>query len=410
MKLEKLMRWVKKMSDLKIFTENVDYKALQQIFTLVKQDSFANSKIRIMPDVHAGAGCVIGFTATYIDKIIPNIVGVDIGCGMRVANLGKANIDLQEFDEVIKKFIPSGRNVNQTEQVDFSRLKDLRCYHHLKNPSGYFEKSIGTLGSGNHFLELEIDDEQNVYLVIHTGSRNLGKQVAEYYQNVAIDVISGSRHFDQQSKVIIEKYKAIGKEKEIEHVLKEIKHSWKTQTVKIPKDLCYVENSDMDDYLHDIRICQEYAVLNRETIMKNILTHIGIKPIESFETIHNYVDMDHKIIRKGAVSAKKDEILLIPINMRDGSLLCKGKGNEDWNCSAPHGAGRILSRSEAKELISLDEFKKSMSGIYTTSVCKSTIDESPMAYKPMEEIMNCIKDTVEIMKILKPIYNYKAAE
>lgn len=398
------------MSDLKIFTENVDYKALQQIFTLVKQDSFANSKIRIMPDVHAGAGCVIGFTATYIDKIIPNIVGVDIGCGMRVANLGKANIDLQEFDEVIKKFIPSGRNVNQTEQVDFSRLKDLRCYHHLKNPSGYFEKSIGTLGSGNHFLELEIDDEQNVYLVIHTGSRNLGKQVAEYYQNVAIDVISGSRHFDQQSKVIIEKYKAIGKAKEIEQALKEIKSNWKAQSVKIPKDLCYVENSDMDDYLHDMRICQEYAVLNRETIMKNILAHIGIKPIETFETIHNYVDMDHKIIRKGAVSAKKDEILLIPINMRDGSLLCKGKGNEDWNCSAPHGAGRILSRSEAKELISLDEFKKSMSGIYTTSVCKSTIDESPMAYKPMEEIMNCIKDTVEIMKILKPIYNYKAAE
>lgn len=410
MKLEKLMRWVKKMSDLKIFTENVDYKALQQIFTLVKQDSFANSKIRIMPDVHAGAGCVIGFTATYIDKIIPNIVGVDIGCGMRVANLGKANIDLQEFDEVIKKFIPSGRNVNQTEQVDFSRLKDLRCYHHLKNPSGYFEKSIGTLGSGNHFLELEIDDEQNVYLVIHTGSRNLGKQVAEYYQNVAIDVISGSRHFDQQSKVIIEKYKAIGKAKEIEQALKEIKSNWKAQSVKIPKDLCYVENSDMDDYLHDMRICQEYAVLNRETILKNILAHIGIKPIETFETIHNYVDMDHKIIRKGAVSAKKDEILLIPINMRDGSLLCKGKGNEDWNCSAPHGAGRILSRSEAKELISLDEFKKSMSGIYTTSVCKSTIDESPMAYKPMEEIMNCIKDTVEIMKILKPIYNYKAAE
>lgn len=355
------------MSDLKIFTENVDYKALQQIFTLVKQDSFANSKIRIMPDVHAGAGCVIGFTATYIDKIIPN-------------------------------------------QVNFSRLKDLRCYHHLKNPSGYFEKSIGTLGSGNHFLELEIDDEQNVYLVIHTGSRNLGKQVAEYYQNVAIDVISGSRHFDQQSKVIIEKYKAIGKEKEIEHVLKEIKHSWKTQTVKIQKDLCYVENSDMDDYLHDMRICQEYAVLNRETIMKNILTHIGIKPIESFETIHNYVDMDHKIIRKGAVSAKKDEILLIPINMRDGSLLCKGKGNEDWNCSAPHGAGRILSRSEAKEVISLDEFEKSMDGIYTTTVSKSTIDESPMAYKPMEEIIGCIADTVEIMKILKPIYNYKAAE
>lgn len=410
MKLEKLMRQVKKMSDLKIFTENVDYKALQQIFTLVKQDSFANSKIRIMPDVHAGAGCVIGFTATYIDKIIPNIVGVDIGCGMRVANLGKANIDLQEFDEVIKKFIPSGRNVNQTEQVDFSRLKDLRCYHHLKNPSGYFEKSIGTLGSGNHFLELEIDDEQNVYLVIHTGSRNLGKQVAEYYQNVAIDVISGTRHFDQQSKVIIEKYKAIGKAKEIEQALKEIKSNWKAQSVKIPKDLCYVENSDMDDYLHDMRICQEYAVLNRETIMKNILAHIGIKPIETFETIHNYVDMDHKIIRKGAVSAKKDEILLIPINMRDGSLLCKGKGNEDWNCSAPHGAGRILSRSEAKELISLDEFKKSMSGIYTTSVCKSTIDESPMAYKPMEEIMNCIKDTVEIMKILKPIYNYKATE
>lgn len=410
MKLEKLMRQVKKMSDLKIFTENVDYKALQQIFTLVKQDSFANSKIRIMPDVHAGAGCVIGFTATYVDKIIPNIVGVDIGCGMRVANLGKVNIDLQGFDEVIKKFIPSGRNVNQTEQVDFSRLKDLRCYHHLKNPSGYFEKSIGTLGSGNHFLELEIDDEQNVYLVIHTGSRNLGKQVAEYYQNVAIDVISGSRHFDQQSKVIIEKYKAIGKEKEIEHVLKEIKHSWKTQTVKIPKDLCYVENSDMDDYLHDMRICQEYAVLNRETIMKNILAHIGIKPIETFETIHNYVDMDHKIIRKGAVSAKKDEILLIPINMRDGSLLCKGKGNEDWNCSAPHGAGRILSRSEAKEVISLDEFEKSMDGIYTTTVSKSTIDESPMAYKPMEEIIGCIADTVEIMKILKPIYNYKAAE
>ncbi|CDC28438.1 putative uncharacterized protein [Firmicutes bacterium CAG:466] len=398
------------MSDLKIFTENVDYKALQQIFTLVKQDSFANSKIRIMPDVHAGAGCVIGFTATYIDKIIPNIVGVDIGCGMRVANLGKANIDLQEFDEVIKKFIPSGRNVNQTEQVDFSRLKDLRCYHHLKNPSGYFEKSIGTLGSGNHFIELEVDDEQNVYLVIHTGSRNLGKQVAEYYQNVAIDVISGTRHFDQQSKVIIEKYKAIGKEKEIEQVLKEIKSNWKVQSVKIPKDLCYVENSDMDDYLHDMRICQEYAVLNRETIMKNILTHIGIKPIETFETIHNYVDMDHKIIRKGAVSAKKDEILLIPINMRDGSLLCKGKGSEDWNCSAPHGAGRILSRSEAKEVISLDEFEKSMDGIYTTTVSKSTIDESPMAYKPMEEIMNCIKDTVEIMKILKPIYNYKAAE
>jgi len=401
------------MSDLKIFTENIEPEALNQIYTLIKQPAFADCKVRIMPDVHAGAGCVIGFTADLGDKVIPNIVGVDIGCGMLTVNLGKVDIDLEKLDSVIRQYIPSGRNVREEATYSFDSIKNLYCYDNLKDKER-FESSIGTLGGGNHFIEVDVDDEGNKYLIIHSGSRNLGKQVAEYYQNVAIDIIHGKYDIAKEQEHIIREYKASGRQKEIEKAIKDLKSSFQSNPLKIPKDLCYLSGEWRDKYLHDMKICQEYAKANRNVMAGIIVKQMGLEHLwdwrNVFTTVHNYIDHDTNIVRKGAISAKKGELLLIPINMRDGCIIGRGKGNDDWNCSAPHGAGRIMSRSKAKELLSIEEYKDAMNGIYTTSVSESTIDEAPMAYKPMDEIVENIKDTVEIIKIIKPIYNFKASE
>lgn len=397
------------MSDLKIFTENIEPEALNQIYTLIKQPAFEDCKVRIMPDVHAGAGCVIGFTADLGDKVIPNIVGVDIGCGMLTVELGKIDIDFEELDKAIRKRVPSGKNVHDGRVVRFDELQDLYCYRELKDTKR-LERSIGTLGGGNHFIEIDTDTEGNKYLIIHSGSRNLGKQVAEHYQKLAIEIMQGKdKLFEMQEKLIAD-YKAQGKRKEIEKAIKELHRKFNPNPLGIPKELCYLTGKYREWYLHDMQICQKFAVKNREEIARAILNEMGLRSVSSFETIHNYIEFGSNMVRKGAISAKENEMLLIPINMRDGCIIGIGKGNEDWNCSAPHGAGRIMSRSKAKEMVSLDEFRQSMEGIYTTSVNQSTIDESPMVYKPIDEIVNNIENTVEIVKIIKPIYNFKAGE
>lgn len=397
------------MSDLKIFTDNIEPEALNQIYTLIKQPAFKDCKVRIMPDVHAGAGCVIGFTADLGDKVIPNIVGVDIGCGMLTIKLGKIDIDFQFLDNIIRNKIPSGRNTHDGRMVRFDDLQKLYCYRELKD-SKRLERSIGTLGGGNHFIEIDLDDEGNKYLVIHTGSRNLGKQVAEYYQKLAVDIIQGKDKLYAMQEQLIEDYKKQGRKKEIEKAIKELHRTFNPNPIGIPKELCYLTGKYRDQYLHDMEICQKYAVLNRNTIASIILDAMNWKSLGGFETIHNYIEIESNMVRKGAISAKDGELLLIPINMRDGSIIGKGKGNSDWNYSAPHGAGRIMSRSKAKETLSIEEFKETMKDIFTTSVNQSTIDESPMAYKSMDEIVNNIKDTVDIVKLIKPIYNFKASE
>lgn len=397
------------MSDLKIFTDNIEPEALNQIYTLINQPAFKDCKVRIMPDVHAGAGCVIGFTADLGDKVIPNIVGVDIGCGMLTIKLGKIDIDFQFLDNIIRNKIPSGRNTHDGRMVRFDDLQKLYCYRELKD-SKRLERSIGTLGGGNHFIEIDLDDEGNKYLVIHTGSRNLGKQVAEYYQKLAIEVMQGKDKLYAMQEQLIEDYKKQGRKKEIEKAIKELHRTFNPNPLGIPKELCYLTDKYRDQYLHDMEICQKYAVLNRNTIASIILDVMNWKSLGGFETIHNYIEINSNMVRKGAISAKDGELLLIPINMRDGSIIGKGKGNSDWNCSAPHGAGRIMSRSKAKETLSIEEFKDTMKDIFTTSVNQSTIDESPMAYKSMDEIVNNIKDTVDIIKVIKPIYNFKSSE
>lgn len=397
------------MSNLKIFTENIEEEALDQINTLIKQEAFKDCKVRIMPDVHAGKGCVIGFTADLGDKVIPNIVGVDIGCGMKTIQLGKVELDLEKLDKVIRKNIPSGRNVHEGRLNRFDKLQELYCYRILRDTKR-IERSIGTLGGGNHFIEVDVDSEGNKYLIIHTGSRNLGNQVAKYYQNLAIELMQGKGDIYEKEKMLIAEYKEQGKRKEIKNALKKLHKEFKPNPLNIPEDLCYLTGKYRQQYLHDMRICQEYADLNRKTIASLILDSYGISSINEFSTIHNYIDHDSNIVRKGAISAKKGELLLIPINMRDGCILGVGKGNKDWNESAPHGAGRLMSRSKAKKTLSLDEFKESMSGVYTTSVGLPTIDEAPMAYKPIEEIVDNITDTVEVLEIIKPIYNFKSNE
>lgn len=402
------------MSDLKIFTENIETEALNQIYTLIKQPAFSDCKVRIMPDVHAGAGCVIGFTADLGEKVIPNIVGVDIGCGMLTTSLENIDIDFERLDEVIRKYVPSGRNVHEEENIDTATeiIDKLYCKKQLKNID-WLKRSCGTLGGGNHFIEVDEDKNGNKYLIIYSGSRNVGKQVAEIYQQMAIDDISGKSNFKEDSEKLIAEYKSSGREKEINKAIKALKLSYEKSTPKIPKELSYLVGEHREMYLHDMKLCQEFAVLNRRMIQDIICYYMGweiTKETERFQTIHNYIEHETNIVRKGAISAKAGEKVLIPINMRDGCILGIGKGNEDWNYSAPHGAGRIMSRSKAKEMVSLEEYEKSMSGIFTTSVNVSTIDESPMAYKPISEIVENIKDTVEIVDIIKPIYNFKASE
>ena len=413
------------MRDLKIFTDNIEQEAIDQINTLLEQPAFADCKIRIMPDVHAGAGCVIGFTADLGDRVIPNIVGVDIGCGMLTVELGRidtgingktdssivnyvTDIDYEKLDNVIRTCIPSGRNVHEEINYIFPELKNLRCYNKLKNID-WLERSMGTLGGGNHFIEIDEGFEGRKYLVIHTGSRNLGKQVADYYQNLAVELMIGRDKLAYERDRLIAEYKDQGRSSEIQDAIKELRNTWRKKTNDIPKELCYLTGKYRDDYIYDMKICQRFAKQNRLMIALKIMLSMGWYSIDLFETVHNYID-ESNMIRKGAISAKKGEKVLIPINMRDGSLLCVGKGNEEWNCSAPHGAGRIMSRSKARESISMESFRESMTGIYTTSVCESTIDESPMAYKSMNEIINNIKDTVDILDVLKPVYNFKASE
>ena len=395
--------------DLKIFTDNIEDKAKEQINELLQQEPFKDCKVRIMPDVHAGKGCVIGFTANLGDKVIPNLVGVDIGCGMLCVNLGKEKIDLERFDNVVKQSIPSGRNIREHKIDELDDILNLFCYRELKEQRK-FNRALGTLGGGNHFIELDKDDEGNVYLVIHTGSRNLGKQVAEYYQSLAIELCSGKEKMLEEKERIIKEYKEQGRKEEIQGAIKELYQRYKDNTPNLPKDLCYLTGKYRDMYLHDMEICQRYASLNRKNIALEILRKYVILAEEQFETIHNYINFEDNIIRKGSIRANKGEKVIIPINMRDGSIIAIGKGNEDWNNSAPHGAGRIMSRLKAKELINLDDFKKSMEGVYSTSVTENTLDEAPFVYKPMQEIIDNIKDTVDIVKIIKPIYNFKAQD
>lgn len=400
-----MIELVGKYGKAKVFTDVVEQSAISQVITLLNQEFTKDQRIRMMPDIHAGAGCTIGTTMTIGDKIVPNLVGVDIGCGMLVIRLGKQDIDFAKLDSIIYECIPSGMEVRDEchEYADSIDLEDLACAKHLNLDRAYH--SIGTLGGGNHFIEVDEDDSGNRYLVIHTGSRYLGKQIAEYYQDLAYKKLNKCSDVDVSE--LIDRLKAEGKQKQIEselHKLKEVKRT------SIPKDLAYLEGEDFGNYIHDMGIAQHYANLNRWAIANVILDKMGWCNEGNFTTLHNYIDTYAMILRKGSVSAMEDEELIIPINMRDGSLICRGKGNEDWNCSAPHGAGRIMSRRQAKESVSLEEFEKSMEGIYTTSVSASTIDESPMAYKPIESILDNIGDTVEVVDIIKPVYNFKAGE
>jgi len=395
------------MKDLKIFTDNIDEIALKQIDELLEQEAFKNSKVRIMPDVHAGKGCVIGFTGNLGDKVIPNIVGVDIGCGLYCANLGKIEIDYEKLDKFINENIPSGMNVNDRVIEDFD-IKQLYCYDDLKHYS-WIKKSVGSLGGGNHFIEIDKDDEDNKYLVIHTGSRNLGSQVAELYQDLADKIINhGYNDYLNKKQEVIKTYKELGKQKEIQSTLSELQKEFEKDKNIIPKDLAYLEGKERDNYLHDMKLCQEFAILNRHTIAQTIGKYMNFNIKDSFESVHNYISFEDNIVRKGAISAKKGEKVIIPINMKDGCILGYGKGNEDWNNSAPHGAGRIMSRKQAKERITMDEYIKSMEKVYTTSVNEYTIDEAPFVYKTLDEILSHIGDTVEVERIIKPVYNFKA--
>lgn len=405
--------------NLKIFTDNIEQKAIDQINELLEQEPFKNCKVRIMPDVHAGKGCVIGFTANLGDKVIPNLVGVDIGCGMSCVNVGKTKINLERFDKIVKRRVPSGRNIHEQKIAEFKKINELYCLRELKE-SRKFNRALGTLGGGNHFIELDKDEEDNIYLVVHTGSRNLGKQVAEYYQNLAVELCSGKEDMFKEKERIIKEYKEQGKKSEIQSAIQELYKKYKNNTSNLPKDLCYLTGKYRDMYLHDMAICQEYASFNRMIIINEILIYylkscnndkpLYIRNENTFETVHNYICFEDNIIRKGAIRANKGEKVIIPINMRDGSIIAIGKGNEDWNNSAPHGAGRIMSRMKAKETLNMKEFEETMKDIYSTSVTENTLDEAPFAYKSMQEIIDNIQDTVEIIKIIKPIYNFKAQD
>lgn len=389
------------------YADTLDDTAKEQIETVCNEEAFKHSKIRIMPDVHAGKGCTIGTTMTIVDKVVPNMVGVDIGCGMYTVALGNIDIDFEKFDTAAHS-IPCGKKVWEGRKERFD-LTVLRCFRHLHD-SKRLERSIGTLGGGNHFIEIDKDDDGNKYLVIHSGSRNLGTQVAEYYQGIAIDLNLGKEEYFKKREEIIRTYKESGRRTEIQSTLKQMEKEWQAKEPTMPRALCYLYDTFMEDYLHDIDICQKFAKRNREKMAEILLEETGIIGGEAFHTIHNYIDVEEKILRKGSVSAKAGEKILIPINMRDGSLLCIGKGNADWNCSAPHGAGRLMSRTAAFERLTMEEYTAQMAGIYTTCINTSTLDESPMAYKNMDEIIANIEPTAEIVKRIKPIYNFKAAE
>ncbi len=394
-----------KYNEAKVFADTADETSVSQVLLLLDQEFVSGSRIRMMPDIHAGAGCTIGTTMTVTDKIVPNLVGVDIGCGMETVAVREKHIELQKLDKLIYEKIPSGFQIREKthryyEQID---LEELYCYRQIHAVRA--EKSLGTLGGGNHFIEVDKDEEGTIYVVVHSGSRHLGVEVAQYYQEEAYKALNGQTKKDIDQRIA--DLKAQGREKEIQKSIAELKNTVKTN---IPKVLAYVSGELFDQYIHDMKIVQNYAGLNRKAMMDEIIKGMKLHVTSQFTTIHNYIDTDAMILRKGAVSAKKGEKLLIPINMRDGSLICTGRGNDDWNQSAPHGAGRLMSRSAAKQSFTVSEFRKQMNGIYSTSVNKETLDECPMAYKGMDEIVKNITDTAVIDNVLRPIYNFKASE
>ena len=392
-----------KYNNAKIFTDVVDSASVTQVQELCNQEFTAGSRIRMMPDIHAGAGCTIGTTMTITDKVVPNLVGVDIGCGMETIRIRESHIELQKLDKLIYENIPSGFSIRKKEHKYTSRvnLNELYCVEHVDLLRA--EKSIGTLGGGNHFIEADKDDEGNIYIVVHSGSRHLGVEVASYYQEEGYKVLNGTDN--KTIDTIIARMKAEGREKDIQKKIKKIRNAKQTS---IPKALAYVYGELFEKYIHDMKIVQHFAMINRQAMMDDIIKGMKLHVEERFTTIHNYIDTDNMILRKGAVSAGKGEMFLIPINMRDGSLICIGKGNEDWNCSAPHGAGRLMSRADAKQSFTVSEFKKQMTDVYTTSVNKATLDECPMAYKGMQDILDNIGPTADVIKIIQPIYNFKA--
>ncbi len=394
-----------KYNEAKIFTDVVDNASVAQVLELCNQEFTAGSRIRLMPDIHAGAGCTIGTTMTITDKIVPNLVGVDIGCGMETIRVRESHIELQKLDKLIYEKIPSGFGIRSKAHPYLKQVElgELCCAKHVDIPRA--EKSIGTLGGGNHFIEADKDDEGNVYVVVHSGSRHLGVEVAKYYQEEGYKVLNGTD--DASVEAMIAQMKQEGRQKEIQKEVKRLKNLKQT---KVPKALAYLSGDLFEQYLHDMKIVQQFAALNRRAMMDEIVKGMKLHVEEQFTTVHNYIDTDRMILRKGSVSAQAGEKLLIPINMRDGSLVCLGKGNEDWNFSAPHGAGRLMSRAEAKQSFTVSEFKKQMADVYTTSVSKSTLDECPMAYKDMQEILDNIGPTAEVIRTIRPIYNFKAGE
>ena len=383
----------------------IEDEAIEQIRRMCDYEMTENSKIRIMPDVHAGRGCTIGTTMTIHDKVVPNVVGVDIGCGMYTVELGKIEIDFARVDEAAH-FIPSGMDVwkGRLERFD---LTELRCYRELEHAKR-LERSLGTLGGGNHFIEVDAAADGTKYLVIHSGSRNLGKQVAEFYQQRAIDLSAGKADYFEKREEIIRTYKEQGRRTEIQPALLALKQAWEEKMPALPEDLCYLYGTYLQDYLHDVEICQRFAKRSRELMAEVLLQRTGMTALSAFHTIHNYIDTDEMILRKGAIAAHAGELVLIPINMRDGSVLARGRGNPEWNYSAPHGSGRLMSRTRARATLDLESYQKAMEGIYSTSVNEATLDEAPMAYKSLADILDVIRESVDVLEILKPIYNFKA--
>ncbi len=387
------------------YTDALDARAEEQIRALCDNEAFSESKIRIMPDVHAGNGCTIGTTMTLCGRAAPSAVGVDIGCGMETVMIEEREIDFSALDSLIRENIPAGREVhkNPHPRAKEAALSELICKNKISLHRA--ECSIGTLGGGNHFIEVDRDSEGRLYIVVHSGSRHLGREVAEYYIDEAHRYAAGAaRH---QIEAIIKKLRAEGREGEIQSTISSLKDKLKLRQTN---DLDYLEGELFDAYIHDMRIVQRFAEINREAMVEKIVAGLGLHVAERFTTVHNYIDTDTMILRKGAVSCKAGEKLLIPINMRDGALICIGRGNAEWNCSAPHGAGRLMSRGDARRRISMDDYLAQMSGIWSTSVTKSTLDESPMAYKPIEDIVRHIGPTADILCRIKPTYNFKASD
>ena len=393
-----------------VYTDDIEEAAVSQILHLMDQPFSAGTHPRFMPDVHAGKGYTVGTTMLVKEKICPNLIGVDIGCGMHVSELPRPIKDLEQFDKIVREAVPAGMNVHDRVIRDFP-IEELYCYPELKNKE-YLRRSIGTLGSGNHFIEIDMDDEGKQYLVIHTGSRNLGKQVCEYYMSIAQEKMAyGKKETDLACRKLVEDMKADRREKEIASALKKLKQEYREKYAALDHDLAVLEGEDKERYLHDMKICQVFARLNREVIAQLILDRYpDRKDCSSWHCIHNYIDTEKLILRKGSISAEAGEKVIIPLNMRDGCIIGFGKGDPEWNCSAPHGAGRRMSRGEARRRLTMDDFRDSMKGIHTTSVSEATLDESPMAYKDAQGILDHLTQSVKVTSIIRPVYNFKAGD